>query len=96
VIKLLDRSPWLVHVSSMSTDDQIRALEASLARMTAEHVRLSWELTLAKAAKAQQAATTAAAIERASRKRRGELVEQPTDPTARAILAAGRKARGEI
>jgi hypothetical protein len=77
-------------------DDLISALEIRVARAAADHTRFSWDLTLARAQKAKQASTAAAAIERASRKRRGEFVEQPTDPTARAILAAGRKARGEI
>jgi hypothetical protein len=80
----------------MSTDDHIRTLEASLARMTAEHVRLSWELTLAKASKAKEAASTAAKIIRAGARARAEsAVPLPIDPTAKAIVLAGRKARNE-
>jgi len=37
----------------------------------------------------------AARIERAAKKARGVLVDEPTDPTARAIIAAGRKRRCE-
>jgi hypothetical protein len=80
--------------SAETLDDLISALEIRVARAAADHTKFSWDLTLARAQKATQGAATAAAIERASRKRRGELVEQPTDPTAAAILAAGRKARG--
>jgi hypothetical protein len=78
-----------------SLDELIGNLEIAVARAAADHTKFSWDLTLARAQKATQGAATAAAIERASRKRRGEFVEQPTDPTARAILAAGAKARGE-
>jgi len=77
-------------------DDLISALEIRVARAAADHTKFSWDLTLARASKAKQAATTAAAIERAAMKRRGTLVDLPSDPTAKAIIMAGRKARGEI
>jgi hypothetical protein len=77
-------------------DDLIAALEIRVARAVADHTRFSWDLTLAKAARAKQAAATAAAIERAAQKRQGKLVDLPSDPVAKAIIQAGRRRRGEI
>jgi PIN domain nuclease of toxin-antitoxin system len=76
-------------------DDLISALEIRVARAVADHTKFSWDLTLAKAAKAKKAAATAAAIEKAAMKRRCTLVELPDDPVARAIIAAGMKRRNE-
>jgi hypothetical protein len=76
-------------------DDLIQTLEVKVARAVAVHTKFSWDLTLARASKAKQAATTAAAIERAGQKRQGKLVDLPENATARGIILAGRKARGE-
>jgi hypothetical protein len=74
----------------------IETLEIAVSRAAAEHTRLSWDLQLMKAKRAEKAAATAAAIEKAAMKRQGKLVDLPSDPTARAIVMAGRKARNEI
>jgi hypothetical protein len=74
----------------------IRELEVELARIEAMHTSAHWELLQARSAKLKENQAFAAAVEKAACKRRGELVDEPIDPTARAILAAGRKARGEI
>jgi len=77
-------------------DDLISALEIRVARAVADHTKFSWDLTLARAQKAKQAATTAAAIERAGARRRAETFEMPSDPVARAVILAGMKRRGEV
>jgi ribosome-interacting GTPase 1 len=80
----------------MSTTRLIRELEAELSAAAAKHTEIHWRLLRAKSAKLQEDQTTAAAIERASAKRRGEVDDLPADPTARAIVLAGRRARNEI
>jgi hypothetical protein len=77
-------------------DDLISALEIRVARAVADHTKFSWDLTLAKASKAKQAAATAAAIAKAGAKRRAETFELPTDPVAQAIVRAGQRRRGEL
>lgn len=68
---------------------KIKMLEKEMARVAEMYVRVSWDLTLARAAAPR-------AIERAAAIRRGEYVPEPSDDTAKAIVAAGRKRRGEL
>jgi hypothetical protein len=69
--------------------DRIEMLEAQLGLSVADYTRLSWELTQARAAKAVEDKALARKIERAAQVRRGEVVNEPTDETARKIIQAG-------
>ena len=77
------------------TADRIKLLEAQLAHCVGDYTRLSWELTKARAVQAVADKALAAKIDKATRVRRGQHVDEPTDATARAIIAAGRRRRGE-
>lgn len=55
----------------------IETLEIAVARAAAEHTRLSWDLQLMKAKRAEKAVAAAAAIERAAQKRQGKLIDLP-------------------
>jgi hypothetical protein len=68
--------------------DTVAKLEAELRRSEENHTRIYVALMEARAAKAKQ-------FEHAANKRRGNVVDLPTDPVARAIVMAGRKRRNE-
>lgn len=72
--------------------DKVARLELELKRLADAHTTIYLELL---DAKAQQMRITPAQIKRAAAKARGNIVELPTDPTARAIVLAARKARSE-
>jgi hypothetical protein len=79
---------------------ELRDLEAQFARKSDALAKLQEDYrakyALLFAAKAQRSKNTAKQIVEAGAKRRAEIIDLPTNPTARAIVLAGRKARGEI
>lgn len=68
--------------------DTVAKLEAELRRSEENHTRIYVELLEARAVKARQ-------IAHAGEKRRGNVVDLPSDRVARAIVLAGRKRRNE-